>query len=82
MKDPKQAQILYFPYQTMYGEDLEDCDDPDTIAFHVRLWATKMLNAIHDGRMEPTEANVRKLQNLNESLRDLGKPELVLDFLN
>lgn len=77
----KQAQILYFPYQTMYGEDLAGCDG-DTVAFHVRLWATRMLNAIHDGRMEPTDENIQKLRNLNESLRDLGKPELPLDFLN
>lgn len=78
--DTQQPQILYFPYQSLTGEDLADCNDVEVMSFHVRLWATKYLNAIYHGLLEPTPAIVQKLKNMNESLKELGKQELPLDF--
>jgi|GEM_PF-3257040 len=77
----KQAQILYFPIQMKYKDDLQDCYDPETIAFYVRLWATRFINAIQHGRLEPTESVMEKIHGLNVSLSQLGKQELPIDFL-
>jgi len=79
--EPKQAQILYFPVQTMYGEDLDEFCDAELTAFHVRLWGTRIINGINTGRLEPTESMIEKLKNINKSLAVLGKPTLPMDFL-
>ena len=78
----KQAQILYFPVQTMYGEDLDEYCDAELSAFHIRLWGTKILNGINTGRLQPTKSLIQKLKNINLSLEKLGNPTLPLDFLS
>ncbi len=81
-QEQHQAQILCFPIKLYYREDLEDCYDPDVIELQLRLRATKSINDIIAGRIEPTPDIIENLLGKNYALRELGKPELSLDFLN
>jgi hypothetical protein len=79
--EPPQKQVLAFPYQLATEHDLEDCYDIEVLSFQTRLWATKLITAIQCGQIEPTEAVIRNLTSMNETLKKYGKPELSLDFL-
>ena len=79
MAKTQQAQILSFPYQLAFREELAECNDADVFIFQTRLWATRTLNAIYCGIIEPTEDVIQKLKNWNETLKELGVQELSLD---
>lgn len=80
MSNEQQAQILLFPYQLAYQEELEGCYDAEIMTFQLRLWATNYLNAIYHGQMQPTPEVIERLTSMNDSLKAFGKPTLPLDF--
>jgi hypothetical protein len=80
-KEKKQPQIIAEPLPLASTEELQKCNDEE-LSCQLRLFAVEQIRLIRAGKLKPTDGIVKNLKDLNASLRDYGKPELPLDFLN
>ncbi|MBL7814747.1 MAG: hypothetical protein JNL70_07050 [Saprospiraceae bacterium] len=78
--DNATAQMLLFPYQLANSESMENCDDADIWAYQLRLWATKAITVVNEGKVSLTQELIDSLHSTNEFLREYGKPPIVFSF--
>jgi|GEM_PF-4011700 len=76
----KPAEIINTPYRLASDEEMQGCDD-EVLSHQLRLYGVELIRLIHAGKLQAKDV-AHILRNINQSLKEFGKPLLALDFLD
>ncbi|RKR84195.1 hypothetical protein BDD43_4422 [Mucilaginibacter gracilis] len=77
----KQGQVIASPYRLASAQELQGCDDIGALSFQLRLFGVEQIRLIQAGKLDPHTA-AQNLKDINQLLKEFGRPELSLDFLS